>query len=576
MFWLVVYYLLEYLPVALLGAPVLLWIFLNIRKESHWRAAMLALSWAALVLSAARVVALLPYTPPDAWSCSRMTPGVAWAMGDRLYHPPGQGPLLVRMYGPVSAMVYAPAALLPTPTAAVLAGAGVNLALFAIPMVWFLRCSGMGATGERPDASFILVGAALFALFAAHVTRLLYTAAAVTVDAPAIGLAACACATLVRCGGTGPPLLRGLLVGALAAAALWSKQTLAPIVVALPVYALLVGGWSWGWRCILGMVLAAGAISYALLLAFGVEAMLFHTLIVPARHPWQWPWLDKPHALLRAMRMIRADAMPALCLLIVGLGLRLLGAAAARVGEARRPDSTRDVRLSHRIAAWARANPWLLAALLGVCVLPTTGLAYAKVLGRGNNAAATSYLLLLAACSAIISALQICFRGSNTSTHPEPSTSASTERGLRILKPAARIVAVTVCLAFILGIAARPREWLAVPRQFAMWNDLTNNALQIAFQYARQRRGEVYIPQYPLATLFSDGRAYHYEPAIQDLHLAGLTLSPRQLDEGLPPRLREILVRDEIPAHLPVQLRQRFTRIDHPEQMPGWLVLREP
>ncbi|WP_428940916.1 hypothetical protein [Fontivita pretiosa] len=576
MFWLVVYYLLEYLPIALLGAPVLLWIFLNIRKESHWRAGMLMLSWAALALSAARVVALLPYAPRDAWSCSRMTPGVAWAMGDRLYHPPGQGPLLVRMYGPVSAMVYAPTALLATPTVGVLAGAGINLALFAIPMVWFLRCSGMAATGERPDASFILVGAALFALFATHVTKLLYTAAAVTVDAPAIGLAACACAMLVRSAGSAAPLRSGLLVGALAAASLWSKQTLAPIVVALPVYVLLVGGWRWGWRCILGMVLAAGAISYALLLAFGVEAMLFHTLIVPVRHPWQWPWLDKPHALLRAMRMIRADAMPALVLLIVGLGLRLLCAAAVRLGEARRPESTRHVRLSDRIAAWARANPWLVPALLAICVLPTTGLAYAKVLGRGNNAAATSYFLLLAACSAIITALQVCFRGSDASRDTGPAISASAAGDSAVVRPWARVLAMSVCLAFVLGIAARPREWLALPRQFALWGELSSSHLQIAYQYARQHPGEVYIPQYPLATLFSEGRAYHYEPAIQDLHLAGLTLSPRQLDEGLPPRLRQILVRDEIPAHLPVQLRQRFTRVDRPADMPGWLVLREP
>ncbi|HWP39390.1 MAG TPA: hypothetical protein VNL70_00595 [Tepidisphaeraceae bacterium] len=333
MFWLVVYYLLEYLPVALLGAPVLLWTWLNIRSQSHWRAAM-----------------------------------------------------------------------------------------------------------------------------------------------------------LVRSGGTRPPLISGLLVGVLAAASIWSKQTLAPIVVALPVWALLIGGWRWGWRCILGMALAVGAISYALLLTLGVEAMLFHTLIVPARHPWQWPWFDKPQALLRAIRLIRADAMPAVILLSVGIVLHALCAVATR-----------------RDPGWQRD-----------------------------------------------------------------------ESNSRLLAPSARLVAMVVSLALILGIAARPREWLALPAQLALWGKLTNSDVEIACRYARQRPGQVYVPQYPLATLFSDGRTYHFEPAVQDLHLAGLTLSPRQLAEGLPPRLREILVREDIPAYLPPQLRQRFTRIDRPADMPGWLVLRQP
>jgi hypothetical protein len=513
-------------------------------------------------------MALLPGSPRDVWSCSRMTPGVAWARGDQLYHPPGQGPLLVRMYGPVSAMLYAPTALMATPTAAVLAAAGINLTLFAVPAVWFLRQSAIASAGTSgsPSPSLLWVGAAMFALFAAHVTKLLYTAAAVTIDAPATGFAACAAAMLVRSGGTRPPLISGLLVGVLAAASIWSKQTLAPIVVALPVWALLIGGWRWGWRCILGMALAVGAISYALLLALGVEAMLFHTLIVPARHPWQWPWLDKPQALLRAIRLIRADAMPALILLSVGIALHVLCAVATRRDPGRQRDQSSDRHLGHRISAWARRNPWLLPALLGICILPTTALAYVKVLGRANNAAAVTYLLLLSACCAIVGALQVHFGGNGS-----PAA-----RDSRLLAPSARLVAMVVSLALILGIAARPREWLALPAQLALWGKLTNSDVEIAYRYARQRPGQVYAPQYPLATLFSDGRTYHFEPAIQDLHLAGLTLSPRQLDEGLPPRLRQILVRDEIPAHLPMQLRQRFTQIDRPADMPGWLVLREP
>ena len=45
-------------------------------------------------------------TPTSGHSAPRLAPILSWVNGAKLYYPPGQGPVLVRLYGPVSSLLY--------------------------------------------------------------------------------------------------------------------------------------------------------------------------------------------------------------------------------------------------------------------------------------------------------------------------------------------------------------------------------------------------------------------------------------------------------------------------------------
>src|SRR5688572_1315765 len=204
------YLILKHLPALLLAAPVLAWAYLNLRTPRQARALLLAaagLGAAVLVVVAA---AALARVPTDGWSAARLAPPASLLRGYRLYYPPGEGPALVRMYGPVPWLLYAPAVALGRPTPAMLAAAGINLLCFALPVAWTLRRM-TPARHRRVHGGAVGVAAGVaFGVVAALATQLTYTACAVTVDAPAIGFAACACTAAATARGGRAALAAGL------------------------------------------------------------------------------------------------------------------------------------------------------------------------------------------------------------------------------------------------------------------------------------------------------------------------------------------------------------------------------
>src|SRR5262249_16774619 len=121
------YYLVHYLPWALFIGPIVLWVFVRVRTERRWRWVLAPLCFAALGRSAVLVAATVATSTSNGWCASRLSVPIAWVFGDHLYYGPGEGPALVRMYGPVYAVVYAPTALAWRPTAALLMGTAINL-----------------------------------------------------------------------------------------------------------------------------------------------------------------------------------------------------------------------------------------------------------------------------------------------------------------------------------------------------------------------------------------------------------------------------------------------------------------
>jgi len=84
-----------------------------------------------------------------------------------------------------------------------------------------------------------------------------------------------------------------------------------------------------------------------------------------------------------------------------------------------------------------------------------------------------------------------------------------------------------------------------------------------------------YFPCNPMTSLLTEGKLYDLDPALYDREIAGYTLTPQQLQSGLPHSL--ILVAlppgERIQSQALQGLFANFGRITDPE-LPGWTIYR--
>jgi hypothetical protein len=237
----------------------------------------------ALALSASAVaVALwsaLCTTPRFDWNAARLMPAFVLAAGERIYFPPGAGPALGWIYGPVMPAVMTPAALLPTITSAMLAAALINAAFLLGPLLLGVNAVARRAGRAGRERAWLLVACAGGALAVPWIANALVF---ITADNFLVGLALASCVCLAHAGDSA----RGRWCAALLAAlAVWTKQ----LAIGVPAAQVLWLVWSAGPRAAgrhAGRLLVAGVALAAVAVAiFGFEELRFNLWTVPSHHP---------------------------------------------------------------------------------------------------------------------------------------------------------------------------------------------------------------------------------------------------------------------------------------------------
>lgn len=526
---------LHFLPAILLALPVLIWAYCQLRIEKQWRMALGTVGGLAGAAAAICLAAGIPQATQREWSAGRLAPAAAWLRGYELYYPSGEGPTLVQMYGPVSAMIYAPAAVMPRPTVAIIVGAFIGAFWFIAPAAYFLVRANPGYR-----VVFGLTGLAVFVLIASRQHLLSEAATAVTIDGPAFGLAVCAFAVLVG-GSRDRPGMKGMLCGVLVALSTWTKLTFAPVGAAVLVYAFLVWEVRLAIRFAAAMCGACLIVSGLFLAWFGSE-MLFQMIVLPASQPWKWPGLSPTQAMIKSARELWRWARPvgwtSIAILLV------------------RSDLPGWRRSEWR--EWARRNPWLLPLLGAAAMLCTASLAYVKYGGAGNNADGPFAMLLLAGLGSLSSA---CGGNSNPA--------GVVPRGQRFARVTLAALAFASCYPSPMTL-----PW--VSSGLSAWTELGHNEHEIAYRYARTHPRQVFLPMHPLSTLLADRRADHFSAGYDDIVVAGMKFGEEQLQAFLPPELREIAVYGDPAAQILSRLPE-FSRRQEDPSLPGWTVLsRQP
>jgi hypothetical protein len=419
-----------------------------------------------------------------AWSACRLAPTLAFFKGYPLYTPASAGAINGWLYGPVPALLWAPAALASTPIAALAVASLVSLLVMLVPL--WLVTRGPGATEAAPGlAAFVFGACALLSIYPTW-----YMVSVLNGDFAAVGLGVTSCLLLLRA--AGPPSRARLATAALLAVlAAWSKQIEVPLALAQLAWLAALHGPRLAVRYAYALVVVGATVSLLFLVSFGPEAVLYNMWTIPSHHAFA----GGGRAVL--MEVIEFFRYTAVFWLVCVAAAWLVNQTAA------------GARWRDRLLA----QPWWLLVLATLVLLPTGALASIKIGGERNSLHST-YYLIAAATLALASAVARPAR----------------------LRPALMQAVVLGAAATMLALAVRrvasyPSLSMLPPRCLSTE----------AFAFAQQHPGETYFPWDPLATVMADGKLYHFEYGVRDRLYAGVTPTPGQIAAHLPPRLRFVI-----------------------------------
>jgi len=464
--------------------------------------------------------------PSFVWNEVRLARSMALLHGFSLYlDRDATGPVIGTLHTPVGYCLYLLIAGFHSPTLALLAGSLLSVLLVFVPLGWvlFRAAQGMRDRIFGATAAFLFCG---FLIMQAPGT--LHIACMIHTDAAAVAFATLACG--VFCSPLKPITApQAWLAGVACVLAVGSKQTMAPILLAIALFL----GVSAGAKVLThfaAAVLVGGAVLLGAILALvPANAFLFNTVMLAAHRPLKDGYVE---LLVKSYRAGKQDALPALFSLLLLAGCQWMAAE-------RRPD----------LQEFVRANRWFAFALAAAALIPGTVKAMATVGADVNHPGLVLYFLFVAAGLAIEQHL--------------------TDRGNSFLRGIA-----WMCAALGISVSMAPGTALSLPSRL---RNVHENAPEAALHYELRHPRRAYFPCNPMAGLLSSGRTYHVDYSVYDREIAGYPLTPRQFEAGLPAGFTVVAIPPgEQPRSGALRdMLQRYERVADVE-LPGWTVYRQP
>jgi len=423
---------------------------------------LLASSVGAGVAVASSLVVLSGLSAPfSPWDSVRLAPAMALLRGVNPYASSSSGAVLSTMYGPVAMAAYVPAALVGDSATAATLGRWVAFTFCVLPLI---ACCRPLARDEGRGWRLAVLTACTLAML--QLPALRYSTTYLHADAPALGLSGLACLLASRKSGPG-------VAAALACVlALWTKQTMAPLPLALIAWAWISGGAVRGMR--FAATLAAVGLGSLAVVAwlFDFRSIYLNLVQIPGGVPWrgQAPW-----NLAATSSEFAIHAVP----------LLLAGWIAIRSGSATIDDD-----------ALRRSRVFAMAA---IALAPMAVLGRVKQAGDLNSFGPSLYPLLLAvACR--FTAIAV----------PEPR----------------RLLAATIAGMVLLG----GFEMIDEARILTL-----ERPRDAESAYLAAHPGTVYFPWNPAVHLEVEGRATHHLFSAWERGVAGFPVSASHLRSALPP-----------------------------------------
>ncbi len=482
----------------------------------------------ALLFFSALITEKILWAPFGFWSSARLTWTFSLVHRYKMYYPAYSGPALSGIYGPIGPLVYLPVTLVNSPTPAVMLGLFISTCFYFLPMLWLHI--GRNLLNLR-RLLFALCAFACFCLFTFN-TRALYESAFwVHVDAPALGIGAIGCAILYYRKNK-DSILFLLLSAIFSVFAVWTKQTLMPLLLALSTYTLLADGYKCFRRYILYICISGIILSALFLWIFDARVLFFSMFTIPSHHTLGGNTNPIVALFNATFDLIKESFLPAIILIILSVySLRKLS------------------NIPDKLKTWISSNRWTMLIIVSLFMVPTSVLGKAKIAGSENNLSPSVYFLVAAATLALIDIVPdilSCY-------------AQSVQRSVKLLF--VLLITGLVCVN-----ALRFRE---IP---LLLQNISSNDQKVAYEYAKKYPGEAYFPNNPLSSLLAEGKLYHFNFGLIDRELAGFPVSREHFWAHIPADIRlvafpKIYQNQAVMKYLP-----EFSKRVTIDELPGWIV----
>lgn len=254
----------------------------GLARRSGWRSPGLAAAiTVGIGVGSGLVTTACLAAPFSPWDSVRLAPAMALLRGVNPYAGADSGAVLSTMYGPVAMVAYIPAALAGDPATSATLGRLLAFAFCFLPLAACCRPFEKGA--GRGWRFGVLVSSTLAMLL---MPSLQYSTTFLHADAPALGLTGLSCLLALRKNG------RSFAAALSCALAIWTKQTLVTLPIALVIWAWIEGGPRRAVRTGSMLVATVAASCVVVALLFDRDSIYLNLVQIPGGVPWRGhaPW----------------------------------------------------------------------------------------------------------------------------------------------------------------------------------------------------------------------------------------------------------------------------------------------
>jgi len=507
-------------------------LYKKLRSLERFERTVASIVPALVALFAIEVAELILAAPYELLDDMRITRTFAIFSGVNLY--PGNnatGAIIGTLHPPVSHILFWPAIFAKTPALAMEIGSVIAFALFFAPVVWlhFQR-----ELDERRGFLLPCLALLAFAFMMLQGMGMRMCAFRIHTDAGAICFATIGAGTLCRINRSWG-WRRLFLSSVFAVLSVGCKQTMAPLLLALSLFVLLVSGIRPALRYMACLLASSIVILSAIVAIFWPpKDLLFNLLTLASHRPGRGSYS------MIHLQVYQEAVLPLLALTLFGLHWYFY--------ERGKSSGWRTVLAGHR---------WLIFPLIGILLAPVCVKARFTYGGEPNHIGLFVYFFVLGATL-----------GMNR---------FMTERaGNPYRTQAARILVLALILA---SLGARS----ATAFRKGTVRDYRSSWTWEAYEYDLRHPGKAYFPMNPLAAVFAEHKFYHVDSALQDREVAGHGINQAQLVSGIPTNLSLVASPRDVVAVDPDEPARRalaeflsgWQRIDDPE-LPGWVVYQRP
>lgn len=473
----------------------------------------------------ATVTASIERFPSD-WNSVRTVIPVALTRGLPIYAHEGVGALWCNIYPPLGHVLLTPVALASTPDGVIAIGQVLTLFYVLVPLVLVgLRGRSDGAlTHERGPGWVRIRHALMVATMIFWATACLPPLTDITtlvhIDAPGICLSLLAVLLCHR-----RTIASLLFSGVFAAGAVFCKQTLTAVPLAMAIWLMIQHDWRGLGRFITSATITGFVMGAACVSIFSFGPLWTNLVVVPSKHP-----------IAGGFAWALSDAVKSSALLLFPLHGLAFWTLFLRHGPSRR----------------SRLSTFLL--MCAVAQVPFAFSGFMKFGGGANNLALTG----------------VFFLGS-VIAFPWESWHRSRRTGTETNRSGWGVVVLTVALGA--AIAAQIK-WSRSPEN----QNPGPSPHHIAYTVIRQSPGRWYFPWYPLSHLLAEDRATHHSWGLLDRTMAGRDISPEWFQSYIPPNAYGLAYRTRPDRFdIPYQRLQGmypflYPPTLNPPELQGWLV----